>query len=389
MSIATTITLCIGTVSMFMLYWIYDGYGRFLRVLAPSGEPSTDPPEEELPGVAVMLTVHNEQDVIERRLSNLIELEYPRDRFRIVVTSDRSTDSTNDIVERFAREHDLVQLVNCTDSTGKSDAQNRALRSVSEEVVVFTDAETRLDGSCIRAMAGRFTDPQVGMVDAELTFDRDANAISEGQGWYWSYERMLRRLEGRLGILAVGSGACMAVRRTALDPLREGVGEDCQVPLMVVRKGLRVVQEPRALAVDNMPSQVGSEIRTRARMTARNWRGTFDYPSVLFSFRRPLLAFGLWSHKVLRWLSPIFLALFIATLLTLGFLDRGCRLVLIAPVAIVFFSVLGGFGLSRDRISRTMFSFMLANAGFLLGLWYAWTGTSIMRYGKRGTSVGS
>lgn len=389
MSIATSITLGIGAISMFMLYWIYDGYGRFLRVLAPSAKPAIDPPEEELPSVAVMLTVHNEEDVIEGRLSNLIELEYPRDRFRIVVTSDRSTDSTDDIVERFARQHDLVQLVSCSDSTGKSDAQNRALRSVSEEVVIFTDAETRLDAFCIRALAGRFIDPQVGMVDAELTFDREANAISEGQGWYWSYERMLRRLEGRLGILAVGSGACMAVRRTALDPLREGVGEDCQVPLMVVRNGLRVVQEPRALAVDNMPSQVGSEIRTRARMTARNWRGTFDYPSVLFSLRRPLLAFGLWSHKVLRWLSPIFLLLFMGSLVAVGSLEEDLRLLLIAPVAIVFFAVLGGFGLSRDRISRTMFSFVLANVGFLLGLWYAWTGASITRYGKRGTSVGS
>ena len=102
-----------------------------------------------------------------------------------------------------------------------------------------------------------------------------------------------------------------------------------------------------------------------------------------------MLAFGLWSHKVLRWLSPIFLALFIACQLILGLLDQNLRFLLIPPVAILVFAVIGGFGLSRDRISRMTFSFMLANLGFLLGLWYAWTGASIVRYGKRGTSVGS
>lgn len=382
------VLLVISILSAILLYWIYDGYGRVLQAavrLRPPGSKGVDDSEEDLPRVVVMLTVHDEEEVIEDRLRNLAETAYPTDRLRILVVSDNSTDQTNEIVAGFAGEKPAIEieLFAPAVSTGKSDAQNQAMETIDEEVVVFTDAGTWFHRECVRNLVRRLADPAVGMVDPELEFNQDRSAVSEGQGWYWRYERKLRRLESELGILAVGSGACMAVRRSLLDPIHSGVGEDCQVPLMVVGKGSLVVQEPEARAVDEMPSRSGSELRTRARMTARNLVGTLQRPRLLNPLLHPGVAFGLWSHKLLRWLSPIWLLCLLGATSGLGLSGGAFAGAGLAPV---IFVVLAGIGFLGDLagmrfpLAGHAWSFSLANLGFAWGILKACSGRTITRY---------
>lgn len=385
MSQLAPIFAAIGLVCLLLLYWVYDGYGRFLAVLVRlrPKTPAMMSPDEDLPSTVVMLTVHDEARVIRARIENLLELVYPSDRLRILVVSDRSTDGTDEIVREMAGADSRVELLPVPDSNGKSDAQNRAISQIDEEIVVFTDAGTSFHPECVRAMNRRFADERVGMVDAELGFELGDSSVSRGQGWYWIYERRLRRLESDLGMLAVGSGACMAVKRGLLSPLSDVVGEDCQIPLMVVDRGAVVVQEPLARATDTMPSEPGAELRTRARMTARNLIGTFAMPHLLLPFRRPGVAFGLWSHKVLRWLSPVWLS---GAILGLGVAGLGGGVWTVAatlPALVVLLSLLGWVGDRlglRIPLAGSMWTFMLANVGFGWGLAKALVGARITRY---------
>ncbi len=383
------VCLAIALLSTAVLYWVYDGYGRGLGVafrLRRPGSRDTAESEEDLPAVVVMLTVHDEEDVIEDRLRNLSETVYPPGRLRILVVSDNSTDRTNEIVAGMTGDPHGIELFAPAVSNGKSDAQNQAMEIIDEEVVVFTDAGTWFDRDCIRHLVRRLVDPKVGMVDPELEFSRDDSTVAEGQGWYWKYERKLRRLESDLGILAVGSGACMAVRRSLLDPMHEGVGEDCQVPLMVVEKGCLVVQEPQAKAIDRMPSEFGSELRTRARMTARNLVGTLERPRLVNPFLHPGIAFGLWSHKLLRWSSPVWLLGLLAATATLGLL--GGTFAALGLVPLVFLGLVG-FGLLGSLLGVSFplaghaWSFTLANLGFAWGILKACSGRTITRYSSR------
>lgn len=371
-------------VGFVMLGWVFFGYVRVLAIWARFHRDSASTVATAPgPTVAILLTVHDEEAKIAARLGNLVETRYPRDLLQIVVVSDRSTDATDGIVRDLARKHPEIRLESCDDTSGKSDAQNRALRRIEAEIVVFTDADTSFDPDCISCLMSRFEDERVGMVDAELRFESDASSVGRSQGWYWRYERRVRRLESDLGLLAVGSGACLAVRRTLIRTLPDNVGEDCVVPLMVVASGRRVVQEPTALAWDSMPSDPGRELRTRARMTARNIIGTLSYPRLLDPISNPGSAFSLWNHKLLRWLSPLWLCLLLAGTITLGFAGGAWQFGWVIPAIFAILAVLGA-NAERLRVRIPLagptWSFLLANLGFAWGICRVLGGSTSARY---------
>jgi len=381
------------TCSIALLYWVYDGYGRFLRLavairdLLRRSSSRADAAEYTLPSLTVLLTVHNEEAVVRSRLDNVLACDYPVDSLRILVASDGSTDATGDIVRELMRDEPRVELFE-TDGLGKTATQNLAIQQISADLVVFTDADIRFDPMFLRHAALRFADPHVGAVDGRLHYDDGSqDALAQGQGYYWNYEHLVRQKESELGLLAVVAGACFAVRRELLQPMDPSIGEDCIVPLDVVSQSSRVIHEPRAVAWDSFDLGNGFAFRRRIRMTLRNWQGTWTRPRLLNPFLHPGYAFALWSHKLLRWLSPVFVVA--------AFVSSGVLAITATSVASVlaFLPMCGLFTLAcvgwtsqqvgiRIPGAGAAFSFLLANLAFLVGVFRAVTGHRVRRYQK-------
>ncbi|MCA9060144.1 MAG: glycosyltransferase, partial [Planctomycetaceae bacterium] len=267
--------------STFLLYWIYDGYGRFLQLaallsgrspfIARSSSESSHP-VEMMPSLTALLTVHNEEATIEATLQNLLSCDYPTDRFQILVASDGSTDRTNELIRGYPDPRG--QLFE-SPGLGKTGTQNLAIQSVESDLLLFVDAGVRFEPGFLREIAAQFRDPAVGAVDGRLLYPSDGGTAEvAGQGFYWRYELKLRELESRLGLLAVMTGACMSIRRDLFVEMDPSIGEDCIVPLDIVCQHRRVVHASAARAVDHFEEGAGVTLRRRIRMTLRNWQGT-------------------------------------------------------------------------------------------------------------------
>lgn len=377
------------TISTVVLYWIYDGYGRFLQLLTAcrrlysSGRSQPESDSTQWPEITVLLTVHNEEDVIELRIRNLLDCEYPSDRFRILIASDGSTDRTNEIVRSI---NDVrVSLFECP-GLGKTGTQNEALKQVKSDVVLFTDADIRFDSQFLARTAAHFCNPEVGAVDGRLMYATDtADATTSSQGYYWNYEMKVRHLESQIGWLAVVAGACFAVRRELLLPMDPSIGEDCIVPLDVVQQGYLVIHDPLAKAYDEFEEGTGITLRRRVRQTLRNWQGTWSRPALLNPLRHPWYALALWSHKLLRWLSPVFLLIALFSSCWLLVTAPGAVSVVAAAPYISLFALAAIGWLATTwgwRIPFTgfAFNFLLANTAFLLGIIRATLGRRIHTY---------
>jgi cellulose synthase/poly-beta-1,6-N-acetylglucosamine synthase-like glycosyltransferase len=382
-----TITL----ISSLVLYWIYDGYGRFLSICVRLKTPRSSedltlpgtPQGSAPPTIAVLLTVHNEASVIRARIENLLRCDYPSDHLTILVASDGSTDTTNDIVRTF--QHDRVQLFE-SPGLGKTATQNAAIRNIQSDLIVFTDADIQFDSQWLNHVVRRFADPHVGAVDGRLLYgNAPANAVQSTQGAYWNYEVRLRDLESQLGILAVVAGACFAIRRSLFVPMDPAIGEDCIVPLDIVSQGFQVIHEPRAIAHNTFETDTTVTLRRRIRMTLRNWQGTWTRSHLLNPFRNPAYAFALWSHKLLRWLSPVFLGSATLSAAT-GLIQHqdAVSLAIFLPFAGLFLLAACGWLSSRRKIhvpaAGAAYVFLLANTAFLIGIWRAVTGHRIHSY---------
>ena len=371
---------CLLIVSLSLAYtWL--GYPAILWTLR---QIFGTPPRREScqPTFSVIVAAYNEEAHIAAKLEDCLALEYPADRVEILVASDGSTDCTEGIVEEFAQRDARIRLVKSAGRAGKSGVQNLAVAQARGEILLFTDTETTIRSTLLRQIGEDFADPQVGMVAPTVHFGRFEGAVSKGQGAYWRFELVLRQLESDLGILATASGAAFAMRRSLFRPIPPLYGDDCVLPLDVRLQGFRVLQDARMVVFDEMPHTIDGELRTRVRMTARNWAGILSRPGLLNFFRYPGTAWGLLSHKFLRWMTPFFLAaMFVMNFLLAA---RGRMALLFVLQSCFYLAAAVGWRQSRQRPCARLFgypfAFCLANLGFFLGLIRCLRGQRVVAY---------
>src|SRR5262249_29599088 len=131
------------------------------------------------PRVSVIIAAYNEERDIEAKLKNTLSLDYPRDRMEIIVASDCSTDRTDDIVRGFSAQG--VILRQQPERSGKTVAQNRAVKISSGEILLFSDATTMLEPDVIRKIVRNFSDPEVGCVSGQLIYaGAPSSAVAKG-----------------------------------------------------------------------------------------------------------------------------------------------------------------------------------------------------------------
>jgi cellulose synthase/poly-beta-1,6-N-acetylglucosamine synthase-like glycosyltransferase len=253
--------------------------------------------------VTVIVTAYNEANCIRAKLDNLAGLEYPPDQIQILVVSDGSTDSTEEIAASY--EVRPVRVLRIDGRQGKTACQNAAALAADGEILVFTDATTQLQPDAIRAMVRNFADPQVGCVGGRLKYVSDVdNMTGSGGEAYWSYETRLRIGESSLGSLIGVSGCLYAVRKSAYRPIDPGLISDFAIAMRIQELGLRTVLAPDACCYETTLEDGTRELSMRVRVGVRSLNALVHERRFLNPLKYGLFAWQLWSHKVLRYASP-------------------------------------------------------------------------------------
>lgn len=303
--------ILIATLICFLVpAYVYVGYPLVLWVLSSlkSVEEVAMQPDDKLPTVTLVVSCFNEADVIEEKLNNVMELDYPEDRLSVLVVSDGSTDGTDEIVERFAGQG--VQLIRQEGRLGKTMGLNLAMESVRSDITVFSDANAMYAPDAVRQLVRHFQRPDVGyVVGAALYTDGEAGASARNEGVYWRYELAIKTMESRLSSVVGGDGAIYAIRSALWQPLDQKDINDFVNPLQIVLKGYRGVFEPKAQCFEETAGEFDKEIARKERIVNRSIRGLFRVRGVMNPFKTGLFSFMVISHKLLRWLIPLFLAL--------------------------------------------------------------------------------
>jgi hypothetical protein len=247
-----------------------------------------------------VITVHNEEQRIKRKLENALALKPPPGGVRTVVVNDGSTDQTEGIVDHYFERG--VERIDCP-WVGKERAQIEAIRSSSEPILVFSDASAMLQPDALEALVRPFADPRVGAVSG---FDRLEELLGPtGEGLYVDYEMRLRRDESLAGSVVGLSGCLFAVRREIAQRLVPDVPSDMGSALVAMEYGKRAVLQERAVCRYSAASGMEREFARKRRTALRGLRCLFAYPRALTA-SSAIVAWQLLSHKWLRFLSPFF-----------------------------------------------------------------------------------
>ena len=246
--------------------------------------------------MTVIVAAHDEEEVIERRVANLLELEYPPELVEVVVASDASTDATDEIVERMAALEPRVRLLRCPRG-GKVSAQNLAVRGSSADVVAFSDANATWAPDALGSLVRTLADPDVAYVCGRLVLQAADGTNLEGV--YWRFETWLREQESALGSITGGNGSIYAVRRSDYVEVDPRFGHDLSLPYVLVRRGRRAVYDPDALAFEKPTPDIEDEYRRKVRMFEHAWLMLFE--GRMLRGQPPGYLVELVSHRHLRY----------------------------------------------------------------------------------------
>ena len=330
-----------------------------------------------LPSVSIVIAAKNEANNIERRLENLLEVEYPVHLYEIIVVSDGSDDETNNIVQRFSADQNPVKLITYFPSEGKPAALNRGVRESQGEIIVFGDSRQSFEKRAVPELAANFSDPIVGCVSGELVFlEGPDSSIQKEMGAYWHYEKMVRKLESRTGSVAGATGAIYAIRRELYKDIpHETILDDVLIPMNTVMQGYRCVFDPSAIAYDFVSRDMQSELARKIRTLAGNWQLLALEPKLMLPVANKIW-WGFLSHKIFRLLVPFFLIyLFLANFFLGGaffMLTLAGQLLFYSAFAVACFKP----SVREKRPINLIYFFVHLNYAALAGTWYFLSGNT-------------
>lgn len=328
----------------FLILYVYFGYPLIIYLIGKLNWKTIKTDDQFRPHVTLIIAAYNEEHVIEEKIKNSFEIDYPKDKLEIIVFSDGSTDRTNEIVEKF--EKDGVKLLRTKERKGKTAGQNFAVSRASGEIIVFSDANAFYQKDAIQKIVRNFSDKSIGCVCGELVYFKDNRTlIGDAEDAYWNYEKFIKRQENRAASILGANGSIYAVRKELYAPLPGDIISDFIEPLKIIEQGYRVIYEPSAFSFEQSTTNFRQEYRRKERIINRSFYSLLANKTFLNPLKYPLLSFQLWSHKILRWLIPMYLPVVFVTNVFL--LDS-----LFFQIALVFqilFYLFAGFGYFLEK----------------------------------------
>jgi cellulose synthase/poly-beta-1,6-N-acetylglucosamine synthase-like glycosyltransferase len=302
------------------------------------------------PHVTVLITAFNEEAAIRAKIENTLAIEYPPNKLEIIVASDGSTDSTDEIVREFAARG--VTLFRQEGRLGKTSTQNAAVEQVTGEIVLFSDATTLYTPEVLRRLLPSFADEEVGCVAGRLVYvDEVGTAVGRGAQSYWGYETFVKIAESRVCSLIGASGCLYAVRRNAYEAMYAEACSDFLICTLLYRKGLRSIFEPDAVCYEQTNHHSGDEWRMRVRVISQTFTDLWRNRDMLNPAKSGFFAVQLISHKLLRYAVPVLLLGVLALTASLGRSSQAYFAVFLLQIA---FYLMAAAGWMLERSGRRL-----------------------------------
>jgi biofilm PGA synthesis N-glycosyltransferase PgaC len=379
-------------ISFAFILYVYFGYPVLLWFWRRAACRTVQKTDYE-PSVSIIVAAYNEGASIERKILNLLALDYPRLKMQIILSLDGPTDNTELVARKYELETARMQVLLLRHHGGKAEALNQAVAQTSGKILVFADARQLLDRAAVRELVSNFADPAVGAVTGELMLlDEFGKESGDAVGLYWRYEKKLRSMESDIHSTLGATGALYAIRRELYQPIpSHTILDDIAIPMNAVLGGKRIVFDRAARAYDYVASSPATEYTRKVRTLAGNFQLLKQMPELMAPWRNPVfIQFA--SHKLGRLLVPyFFLTLFVSNLFLKGTAYGG---ILALQCAWYFLACTGGLAYRTATLrsagqikSMALFpyTFVLMNWAAVVGLLHfiggrhdAWSGYEVL-----------
>ncbi len=369
-----------------LIFHSYVLYPLLLQWINGSKQGNTNVySQDDLPELLICMSVFNEQKVIQQKLESIVNTSYPLAKLKVWIGSDNSTDQTNEIIHAFALKYPMIKLFSYAERNGKSGVLNKLRQQIASEyssvalqnlVIVLTDANVFFERETLFELAKHFKNPLVAQVGANILnsgIRKDGISIQEKS--YIQRENYIKHLEGLSGTMQGAFGACYALRASYFPEIPANfLMEDFYISMHVLETKQQAIFEFKAIGREDVSNEVAEEFKRKTRISAGNFQNLGVYWPLLLRF--DFNAFCFFSHKVLRWITPL-LMLFclLSSLLLLRFtLFKIFVLLQLLLFSTPFIDLLMKRLDVHSNLIRLMAYFVMMNVALVNGFKMYWSG---------------
>lgn len=381
-------------ICVFIVFYTYIGYGLLLallvqvkRLVCGKQAPVQLPADEVLPHVTLLICAYNEQDIVDMKMQNTQQLDYPKDKLHVVWVTDGSTDETNERLKR----HPDIEIIFAPERRGKTAALNHGIGLVKTDITVMTDANTLLNPDAIKEIVRYFMDPRVACVAGEkrVIARNDAHTAAKGEGLYWRYESTLKQMDSELYSTMGAAGELNAIRTSLYKPMPESaLLDDFVMSMRMVDHGYRIAYCKDAYAMEYGSANMEEESKRKRRIAAGGLQSIWWLKDMMLPFPMSktkgkngwwthfVVAFQFVSHRVLRWtITPFALLMLIPLNIALVLMNAGTMYNIFAILQILFYlTALCGWMMYRkghtNKIVYIPYYFLFMNMNVFSGIRY-------------------
>lgn len=350
-------------------YFIYPGVIFILSCFFKENKNLPDPNYS----VSILISAYNEDKVIRDRIINISRLNYDFSKIEVLIGSDCSTDRTNEILIDLQKTFPWLSVQLFNSRRGKAAVINDLIARTRNEIIVFTDANTIFDENSIKRLMRQFGDQNTGGVCGRLILVEPKTKMKDNieEKRYWEYETFIKKYEGKCGVLVGANGGIFAIRRNLFRqlPTEKPITDDIFITLMIHRQKYKFTYEYDSFALEDVGYEITHEFNRKTRFSATNFETMFYYKDIILN-RNVLLSYAFWSHKILRWMTPIFLII-ILILNVLLFDGVIFQIFLYIQFLFYFLSFIGFIRRKtkdKNKIFAIPFYFSMTNFAMLIGM---------------------
>ncbi|MEW6606669.1 MAG: glycosyltransferase family 2 protein [bacterium] len=361
------ITTILFLISLICLGHTYIFYPLILILLSLVAKKGVARDENFLPAVSLLVAAYNEEKIIREKVENSLSIDYPKDKLEIIITSDGSTDKTNEIVAEY-KDIILKELPRA----GKITAVNKTLPQATGEIIVLSDANTMYEKDAIKKLIRNFKDETVGGVTGKVLLTSEKATYGQGESLYGKYERYIQKKESQIFSVIGVDGAMYAIRKNLFKRIPpEIILDDLVNGMNIVKQGYRVIYDESAVGYEDTAASSKGEFIRRVRVSGGGFQMIVKNQGVP-SIKQPFLLFQFISHKLFRWLTPFFLIILFTTNLFLININLFYKICFICQSLFYLLALIGGF--FKLKALGTPFYFCLIQLASLIGVYRLITG---------------
>ena len=354
---------------VFHTYVIYP----LLLIIFGKSKKKTKKLSNYYPSVCIVMSLFNEEQVIADKIDSILNSDYPKENLKIIIGSDNSTDNTNNIVQQYAANNNIITFIPFNKRQGKSNVINAMINKADSEILILSDANVMFDENTLKELVKPFADKSIGLVDTRMTntgLKKEGISIQEKS--YISREVRIKNYEGKLwGTMMGPFGGCFAIRRELYSPVPVNfLVDDFYICMKILEKGYKTVNNIDAIVYEDVSNNLSDEFRRKIRIATGNFQNMWKFKKLLWP---PFtgLSFSFMSHKILRWITPIFIIFTYFINLSLIFYND-FYLYLFIAYNFIFILLITDFLLKKIKIHNVLLRFithfMSMNLALLIGM---------------------